>query len=167
MWFDSWHDILRVVLVGTAAYVTLVAVLRFSGKRTLAKLNAFDFVVTVAFGSTLASVVTSKDVALAEGAAALALLAAAQFVVASVTARISRLRDVVTARPTRVVADGHIIPEALRQHRLSEAEVRQVVRGAGYGDLSGVGAVVLETDGTLSVIGSGHLGPEWSLTDVV
>lgn len=38
----------RIVVVGPLAYLTLVAILRVSGKRTLAKLNAFDFVVTVA-----------------------------------------------------------------------------------------------------------------------
>jgi uncharacterized membrane protein YcaP (DUF421 family) len=38
MWFDSWSDVLRVALVGTAAYAALVLVLRVSGKRTFAKL---------------------------------------------------------------------------------------------------------------------------------
>jgi uncharacterized membrane protein YcaP (DUF421 family) len=72
MWFDSWSDILRVVLAGSAAYAWLVALLRVSGKRTLAKLNAFDLVVTVAFGSTLATILLSSDVSWSEGAAALA-----------------------------------------------------------------------------------------------
>ena len=51
MWFDSWGDIARVLLVGSAAYATLIVVLRLSGKRTLSQLNAFDFVITVAIGS--------------------------------------------------------------------------------------------------------------------
>ena len=55
MWFDSWSDVVRVVSIGAAAYATLVAMLRISGKRTLAKLNAFDLIVTVALGSTLAT----------------------------------------------------------------------------------------------------------------
>jgi uncharacterized membrane protein YcaP (DUF421 family) len=41
--------------------------LRVSGKRTLAKMNAFDLVVTVALGSTLATILLSADVSLAEG----------------------------------------------------------------------------------------------------
>lgn len=56
MWFDSWSDILRIILVGAASYTTLVAILRLSGKRTLGQLNVFDFVVTVALGSTLATI---------------------------------------------------------------------------------------------------------------
>ena len=55
MWFDSWDSLLRVIAGGFAAYASLVVLLRVSGKRTLSKLNAFDLVVTVALGSTLAT----------------------------------------------------------------------------------------------------------------
>ena len=70
MWWDSWSDVGRVAAVGAAAYVSLVLVLRLSGKRTLAKLNAFDLVVTVALCSTLASAVITTDVALAQAVTA-------------------------------------------------------------------------------------------------
>lgn len=53
MFYDGWYGLVRVVIVGTCAYLTLIALLRISGKRTLAKPNAFDFV--IALGSTLAS----------------------------------------------------------------------------------------------------------------
>lgn len=55
MFFDNWMGILRVLVGG--AYATLVVFLRVSGKRTLAKLNAFDLVITVSLGSTLASII--------------------------------------------------------------------------------------------------------------
>src|SRR5690606_37762701 len=87
VWLDSWADLLRIVLVGTAAYAALVLVLRVSGKRTLGQLNAFDFVVTVSLGSTLATILLSTDVSFMEGLLALALLAGLQFLVASVAAR--------------------------------------------------------------------------------
>lgn len=74
MFFDSWTGLGRVLLVGTFAYVALVAILRISGKRTLTKLNAFDLVVTVALGSTLATVLLSRSVALAEGVLAMVLV---------------------------------------------------------------------------------------------
>ena len=82
MFFDSWTGLGRVLLVGTLAYVALVLLLRISGKRTLTKLNAFDLVVTVALGSTLATVLLSKSVALAEGVVALALLVSLQYAIA-------------------------------------------------------------------------------------
>ena len=67
MWFDSWRDLVSVVLVGIAACASIVLVLRGIGKRTLAQLNAFDLVVTVALGSVLATILLSPDVSWSEG----------------------------------------------------------------------------------------------------
>lgn len=55
MFFESWASLARIALSAVIAYATGVAFLRISGKRTLAKMNAFDLVVTVALGSTLAA----------------------------------------------------------------------------------------------------------------
>ena len=88
MWFDSWSEILRVLIVGTVSYAALVGLLRVSGKRTLGQLNAFDFIITVALGSTLATILLSSDVAFFEGFAALALLAGLQFLIAWASAHV-------------------------------------------------------------------------------
>jgi uncharacterized membrane protein YcaP (DUF421 family) len=58
-----------------------------SGKRTLAKLNAFDVVITVALGSTLATILLSEGVALAAPVTAFALLITLQYVVTAVSLR--------------------------------------------------------------------------------
>ncbi len=166
MWFDSWADLGRILAVGASAYLTLIVVLRFSGKRTLAKLNAFDLVVTVALGSTLATILLSSDVSLSEGALALALLALLQFVVAWVTVRRPGLRSVTTARPTLLLRDGVPLPDALREQRVTVEEIRQAVRATGSGDLSSIAAVVLESDGSLSVIPAAKAGDWSSLRDV-
>lgn len=158
MWFDSWAEILRVLIVGAVSYATLVGVLRVSGKRTLGQLNAFDFIVTVALGSTLATILLSSDVAYAEGLAALALLAGLQFVVAWISSRWPAARGAITAHPTALVVDGELQHEELSRNRLTESEVLQAVRSTGSGDLSTIAAVVLETNGKLSVIPSGKLG---------
>ncbi|WP_299039264.1 DUF421 domain-containing protein [uncultured Pseudokineococcus sp.] len=166
MWFDAWSDLVRVLLVGTAAYVFLVVLLRLSGKRTLAKLNAFDLVVTVALGSTLATILLSSDVAWVEGALALVLLVALQLVVAWTTAHWPASRKAVTASPTLLLWHGEVREDALRDHRVSQSELRQAVRSGSSGDLSQVGAVVLESDGTLSVIPASSLGDASALAGV-
>ncbi len=166
MWFDSWSDLWRTALVGSAAYLALVAVLRLSGKRTLAKLNAFDLVVTVAFGSTLAAVLLNSSVSWSEGAVAFAVLAALQFAVAWTSTRWPRSRGALTARPTLLVRDGAPIPAAMRAQRVSPEEVLQAVRGAGLGSVASAGAVVLETDGSLSVVPEGRMGDGSALRDV-
>ena len=119
MIFDTWFGLLRVLVVGTAAYAALVLLLRASGKRTLAKLNAFDLVVTVALGSTLATVLLSKDVALAEG------LLAARDVVVREKARDRARRCLVV-----VLTDGRATggPDPLGRTR--QAAARLVAEGA-------------------------------------
>jgi uncharacterized membrane protein YcaP (DUF421 family) len=166
MWFDTWGDIGRVVLVGTASYAVLVAVLRVTGKRTLAQLNAFDFVVTVALGSTLATILLSSEVSFAEGITALVLLAGLQFLVAALSARRPSSRTGLTSRPVVLLADGAIRHEALKRNRLTESELRQAVRMQGTGDFSQVKAVVLETNGKLSVITTSQYGNGSALEDV-
>ncbi|WP_245778098.1 DUF421 domain-containing protein [Lentzea xinjiangensis] len=152
MFFDSWTGLLRVVVVGACAYAALVLLLRLAGKRTLAKMNAFDLVVTVALGSTLATVLLTSSVALAEGVLALALLICAQFAVAWTSVRVPLVRRAVKATPTLLVWRGRLRAEVLRDQRVSHAEVLQAVRAQGQGGLDQVVAVVLETDGSFSVI---------------
>lgn len=166
MWFDSWSVVARTLLVGAAAYAALVLLLRVTGKRTLSKLNAFDLVVTVALGSTLATILLNADVALAEGATALALLIAAQLVVTWTYVRLPRLRSLVTAHPTLLLRDGVTDAAAMRRVRVTEVELAQAVRSAGVGGMDQVAAVVLESDGTLSVIPASQRGDESALREV-
>lgn len=158
MWFDFWLDLLRVLGVGAAAYAFVVITLRVSGKRTLSQMNAFDFVVTVALGSTLATILLSKDVSWAEGVTALALLAALQFLVAWASTRWRGFRRAVTSEPVVLLSGGVLHPDAIRANRLTESQVMQAIRNGGYGDVSLVGAVVLEPNGTVSVIGKESVG---------
>jgi uncharacterized membrane protein YcaP (DUF421 family) len=152
MFFDGWEGVARTVVVGVLAYAILVAVLRTTGKRTLAKMNAFDLVVTVAIGSILATILLAEDVALAEGATAFVLLAALQYAVATGTVRSPMLRDLVKSSPRALVLDGRRIPEALRDERVTPEEIDAALRSAGLGDVSLAAAVVLETDGSFSVV---------------
>ena len=165
MFFDSWSDLLRVVVLGTAAYVALVVGLRISGKRTLAKLNAFDLVVTVALGSTLATVLLSQDVSLVEGVAAFAVLIVAQFIVAWLAVRLPLVRRAARSEPALLVSDGHLLDDEMTRQRVTAGEVRQAIRASGRGGLD-VAAVVLETDGTLSVIPHSQRGDGRALEDL-
>ena len=143
---------LRVLLVGVCAYAALVCLLRFSGKRTLSKLNAFDLVVTVALGSTMATVLLSKDVALAEGVLAFALLIALQFAVAWLAARSHAVGRLVKSEPRLLFFRGAFLRDAMRRERVTDGEVLGAIREQGVPAVEDVEAVVLETAGTFSVL---------------
>jgi len=166
MFFDNWFGLLRVLVVGALAYAVLVALLRVSGKRTLSKLNAFDLVVTVSLGSTLATILLSKDVALAEGVIALALLISLQWVVAWGSVRSPGIRSLVKAEPTLLFHKGLMLEGALKRERVTPDEVAAAVRASGRADLAEVEAVVLETDASLSVIPREKAGSRSALEGV-
>ena len=154
MFFHSWGGLGRVLLVGICAYAAVVLMLRVSGKRTLSKMNAFDFVVTIALGSTLASLLLSKDVPLAEGLLALGLLISLQWGVAWLAVRSSGWRKLIKSEPRLLALRGELNEGALRAERITPDEVDAALRKSGIASLSEVEAVILETDGTVSVIGS-------------
>ncbi|MFT6465182.1 MAG: uncharacterized membrane protein YcaP (DUF421 family) [Halopseudomonas sp.] len=152
VFFDSWATLLRTLVVAVLAYVVLIAFLRISGKRTLSKMNAFDLIVTVALGSTLATVLLSKDVALAEGALAFAMLIGLQFVVTWSSVRARWVRRWVTGEPRLLYYRGEMLDQALRNARVTVDEIEAAVRASGMAMLAQVESVVLETDGSFSVI---------------
>jgi uncharacterized membrane protein YcaP (DUF421 family) len=142
----------RILVVGPLPYVALVAILRISGKRTLTKLNAFDLVVTVALGSTLATVLLNKSVSLAEGVLALAILVILQFAITWLSVRSPGFGSLVKSEPTLLVRQGQFLDRAMRTQRITREEVMAALRSNGVPDAARVAAVVLETDGTITVI---------------
>jgi len=150
---DSLDTLGRTALTGVLAYVGLIVLLRVSGKRTLSALNAFDFVVTVALGSTLATILLSKDVSVPQGLLGLVTLIGLQFLVAWLSVHVPIVRRGVRSAPVALVVNGCHRTEAMDAERVTMSEVAQAVRREGRGSIADLAAVVLETDGTLSIIG--------------
>lgn len=148
--FQGWEGIARTLTVGVLAYVALVAFLRISGKRTLAKLNAFDLVVTVALGSTLSAILLQDSIALAEGATALALLILMQFLVTFASVRSPRFASWVRSEPALLARDGRFCEAAMRRERITESEALGAIRSSGGREVGDVDFLILESDGTIS-----------------
>jgi uncharacterized membrane protein YcaP (DUF421 family) len=158
--FSGWHPLLRTLVLGVSAYGALILMLRLSGKRTLAAMNAFDLVVTFAIGSTLASILVSQNVALAQGLLALALLLILQFIVSLASIHSTQVQKTSRSEPRMLCYQGKVLPEALRKERMTEGELLQALREHGYAGPEAVLAAVLETNGKVSVIGSPRDGPD-------
>lgn len=152
IFFDNWDALFRTGIIGIMAYTSLIFLLRISGRRTLSKMNAFDLVVTVSLGSTLATILLNKDVTLAQGALAFALLIGMQFAVTWSSVRASWLRKIVTGEPALLMYKGAFLSSALRITRVTEGEIMAAVRSSGLKTLDEIEAVVLETDGSFSVV---------------
>jgi uncharacterized membrane protein YcaP (DUF421 family) len=153
LFFDDWSTLGRTLIVGMLAYVALVAILRVSGKRTLTKFNAFDLIVTVALGSTLATILLNKEVTLAEGILALSLLIFLQYFITWLSVRSPWFQHLVKAEPTLIAHEGRFLDDALRRERVTREEVEAALRSSGMTEISQAATVILETDGSISVIG--------------
>lgn len=143
---------IRIVTVGFLAYIGLIIFLRISGKRTLTKLNAFDLVVTVALGSTLATILLDSSISLLEGLTAFALLILLQYVITLLAVHSDWFNNVIKSEPRLLFLNGQFIRSAMKKERIKEIEILQAIRNSGSGSTEKVAAVVLETDGSLSVI---------------
>lgn len=152
MFFNGWEPIIRTVAVGILSYIGLVIILRVSGKRTLAKMNAFDFVVTVALGSTLATILLSKKVALAEGMTAFIVLIGLQYAVAWLSVRSGTVSQLIKSEPQILYYRGQFIEKTMKKERILEVEILQAARSSGLASLEEAEAVILETDGSISVV---------------
>lgn len=147
-------SVARIAVVGPLAYLALILILRTSGKRTLSKMNAFDFVVTVALGSLLATVLLNSDVGILDGVVAMATLVIGQFVVSWLSVRSDRFERWIKAEPTLILVDGRPLPDAMRRVRVTQRDIDAAAREAGV-DAADVAQMVLEPDGTVSVVPAG------------
>lgn len=151
MVFSGWQPLARTLVVGVSAYFSMLTMVRISGPRTLAQLNAYDLIVTVALGSTLATVIVSSQVSLSQGLLAFLLLVLMQGLLSAATHRFRLIDQIVTGEPQLLVHEGNIIEHALARNRISRDAILATVRNAGV-STTDVLAVVLETNGKMSVI---------------
>lgn len=152
MLFSGWQAALRIVVVGTLSYIAVVSLLRYFGKRALSKMNAFDIIITVAVGSAFASAVTSKDVTLVDGIVAFLLLLILQRVFAALSLRLGWFGRYLKAQPSLLIYRGVILWNQARKDHLSELEILGAIRSKGIAAVEDVLALVLEPDGSFSVV---------------
>lgn len=148
------NPIMHTVVVGILSYLILIIVLRISGKRTLSKWNAFDFVTTIALGSILATALTSTQVSLAQSVTAFIVIVMLQFVITFTSVRSRGVLKLIKSQPTLLLFKGQYRLDAMQRERVAKAEILAAIREKGMADVEQVHAVILETDGAFSVIGT-------------
>ena len=152
MFFDTWQSIGRTFIITILAYLIMIVTLRVSGKRTLSKMNAFDFIVTVALGSSLATVALNKSVPLADGALVFFLLIFLQLVITWLSVRVKKVKKIVTSQPTLLLFKGKILDDMLKKERITIEEIYMTAREKGISELQDIDVIVLETTGDITII---------------
>lgn len=153
IWFSDWQSLLRILVIGTCGYIGLVVTLRISGTRTLSKMNSFDFVVTIALGSTFATAILQKSVSLSEVLLAFALLVGLQFVVTWLAVRSSIFDQIIKSSPILVFSNGDFLRTEMKRTHVTEDEIKAAMRQQGFSTIEQVQYVVLETNGSVVAVG--------------
>ncbi|WP_227938358.1 DUF421 domain-containing protein [Alkalihalobacillus deserti] len=166
MFFNDWETISRTIIVGVLAYIGLILILRVSGKRTLSKMNAFDLIVTVALGSTLATILLNQNIALAEGLTAFTVLVGMQYILAWLSVRSSKFSQIIKSNPELLYYNGQFLSAAMKEKRVLEIEILQAARSNNIRSMENVEAVILETDGNISVIKKSNTVNQSTLVNV-
>jgi uncharacterized membrane protein YcaP (DUF421 family) len=152
VFFDSWQSMTRTLIITVFAYVSIILFLRVSGKRTLTKMNAFDFIVTVALGSSLATVALNKNVALADGALVFFLFIFLQFFITWLSVRMKSVKKIITSQPALLLYKGELFDHIRKKERITMEEIYFAARQKGMAELKDIDVIVLETTGDITII---------------
>ena len=159
------HTALTVMVVTLSIYLVFILLVRMVGSRALTSTSAFDFACIVAFGSILGRTVLLEDPTLAIGVVALATFLGAQGAM-GLARQHPGLDRWLSRAPVLLVSEGELLRANMRRAHVVEDEIRQAVRRAGARSLDDVRCVVLERNGTLSVVRAGSPVDDWLLVDV-
>ncbi|WP_368646047.1 DUF421 domain-containing protein [Alkalibacterium putridalgicola] len=150
----SLIDAIKLITISTVSFISIVLVLRASGKRTLSKMNAFDFIVTVALGSVLATTIVNYKDSFWNGILTFIMLVTLQHVATWLSIRFKSVGSMIKSEPTLLYYADTFQEKAMRRERVDRSELKQAIRKAGYVSFDKISAIILESDGTLTVMSS-------------
>ncbi len=143
------EKIIRPILV----YLFLIIGLRLSGKRELAQLNPFDFVVLLTLSNTVQNAIIGNDNSVTGGILGATTLLLVNYLVVRFLYRHNRLDELVEGSSTVVVQDGVVQKDSLRQEGITLKELMEAARKQGFASLDEVDYADLEPGGGFSFIG--------------
>lgn len=162
----SGASLLMVLLTGIGIYIALLILTRLTGLRSFSKMSSFDFAITVAIGSVIASTLLADRPSLSTGAFGLAVLYGMQWVVSKFRRATSSVERLVDNEALLVMAGEEVLSEHLNAARMTIDDLRSKLRQEGIAHPTQVLAVVLETTGEVSVIHRDEAVSEWIFEDV-
>ncbi len=155
--YSIWATVFSTIVI----YIAVIVITRVNGLRTFAKMSSFDFAITIAIGSLIASTMLSDKQSVLQGIVGLVLLIALQFIIANIRKRSDTFEKAMTNTPILLMEGEEIFWHNLDKTNVTEADLFAKLREANVTDMCQVLAVVLETTGDISVLHAD--GPNASL----
>ena len=143
------EKVLRPVII----YLFLLVGLRLAGKRELAQLNPFDFVVLMTLSNAVQNGIIGDDNTVSGAIIAASSLLFANALVVRLLFGHEKLDRLIEGDPDVLIEDGKILHERLRSELVTLPELVSAAHKQGFANLDEVGRAVLEPGGSISFIG--------------
>ena len=141
------------VFRGLAVYIVLLLVTRFSGRRSMAQVTPFDFVLLLIIAETTQQALLGDDFSVTNSFVLIITLFAADILLSYVKQWSPRAALLVDGSPTVLMSRGRPDPEALRRSRVNVADILEAARQQhGLMHLEQIDFAVLEIGGNLSIV---------------
>ncbi|HET6701222.1 MAG TPA: YetF domain-containing protein [Gemmatimonadaceae bacterium] len=145
------RDLALTAARAVAVYAVMLAIIRFSGKRTIGMFSAFDFLVAIMLGEVVDEIIYGS-VSMAQGFVGLGVIALLHYGNSWLTYWDHGFGRLLEGSPTVVLEKGQLHYPGMRAERMNEKDVLSELRLRGVDDLREVKVAVIEYNGELSVI---------------
>lgn len=159
---------ITIILSTLGIYIAVICYTRMFGKRSFSKMSSFDFAMTVAIGSIIATTILSSSVTLVQGVVGLLAVYVFQLI-AALLRRYPLFQQLIDNQPLLLMQGENILYDNLRKARVTEGDLRSKLREANVIAFHEIRAVVFETTGDISVLHASDKTKElekWLLKDV-
>jgi uncharacterized membrane protein YcaP (DUF421 family) len=150
--FRTSIPVLELVGRSAAIYVAMLVGFRVFGKRELGQFTMFDLVLVLLVANAVQPAMTGPDASLAGGFVIIVTLLVLNYVVSILRVRFPLVRRLVEPPSVVVARDGEWFEEALAKQGITSEEAQEALREHGLKDIKETILVVLESDGSISVV---------------
>lgn len=141
------------VLRALAMYVALMVLFKIAGRRSLAELTTFDFVLLMIIGEATQQALLGDDFSLTNAILVIITLIAIDVGFSLLKQRSSWVSRLIDGEPTIIVENGKLLHRRLRHARLVEADVMEAARSSqGIETIDQIKFAIIERNGKISVI---------------
>ena len=130
----------------------MLIVTLFMGKRSIAELPVFDFLVMLLLGSVVGADIADPEISHIHTAVAIILIGVFHIILSTLKIKHRKFGHIITFEPTIVIGDGKFIVKNLRKIRYSIDNILQMLRENDVFDISEVHLAIVEANGKLSVL---------------
>lgn len=143
--------ILEIAFRTAFMYLFTVLMARLIGKRGMAQITPFEFIIVIVLGSATGDPMLYPNVPLVHGMAIVTTIVLMERIYAFFSQRYEKLESFVESEPTLLVHKGKIVKNTLEQVSYSKENLMMQLREQGVDDIGRVKEAYLEPSGSLSV----------------